>query len=765
MKNRNRNHLKQRDRVKWKRPTVWGAGVLVSAWLWCGPLAATKTQRWELGGINDFMRGRIDRLVVNSDGELRPGYGHVRLGEFAREIWCSMTAPDGTIYFGTGAPAEVYRLNADGQTHRILETDAIAVTALALDAKGNLVAGTLADGKLYRLTPERIREIAEGKECKEREKVSAYGQLESPYVWALTLGKDGRLYAGTGPDGKVYVVEEDGTSSVWFESVDANILSLAWDAGGVLLAGGSDRGLLYRIEGKGKGTVLHEFAEDEIKSLAVVDNRLYIGVNRQKTRRPRIPVARVGAPTEVEQLTQRMTASPQAGATAEPRRDRETPTVARMANLLSGALYVRQAEGRFDKLAGWENESVLDLKVDGQGRVLAALAGEGRVYRVSDRQQWELLFDFDESQALTMAMRDGQLAFVGTGNVGAGYRVDKDVSAEGTFTSDVYDAKFASHWGNVFWRGTGAISISTRSGNTRIPDELWSEWSAPLKENPSRVTSPPGRFVQMRAVLSSGSNPVLRTLTLHLQSQNQKPEIASLSVDGEAAGDKSVGKTGATTPRASADGAMIDVSATAKTSAPAETVKVEAFRPRKASTTRKISWTASDRDGDSLVYRLYYRAEDDDVWVPMTLNEPLKKNEHTWETDSIPSGWYRVKLVASDEESNADEAALSDERISVPVKVDNRRPVVEVSAFDVATGILTGVARDDLSLIAFFEYAINGGNWKFFAPVDGVFDAPEEKFSVVVPGLMPGVHHIAVRATDEEGNIGVEHITVRVAPK
>jgi hypothetical protein len=56
---------------------------------------------------------------------------------------------------------------------------------------------------------------------------------------------------------------------------------------------------------------------------------------------------------------------------------------------------------------------------------------------------------------------------------------------------------------------------------------------------------------------------------------------------------------------------------------------------------------------------------------------------------------------------------------------------------------------------------VDGGDWKFFAPKDGVFDDREEPFEVKLDPLAAGQHSIAVRATDEEGNIGVEKISVR----
>ena len=143
-------------------------------------------------------------------------------------------------------------------------------------------------------------------------------------------------------------------------------------------------------------------------------------------------------------------------------------------------------------------------------------------------------------------------------------------------------------------------------------------------------------------------------------------------------------------------------------------------RPKAANPVKDIHWRASDKDGDTLVYRLYYQADGDDAWVPAFPEKPLHKTEYSWDTESIPDGWYRLKVVASDEESNPAGEALTDEKVSDPVKVDNTRPQVLDLSYDAASGILKGVARDNLSLIRYLEYAVDGGEWKFFAPKDGV---------------------------------------------
>ena len=416
---------------------------------------------------------------------------------------------------------------------------------------------------------------------------------------------------------------------------------------------------------------------------------------------------------------------------------------------------MQHADGRVDRLANWSDESILDVKVDGDGMVLAGMSGKGRVYRVRNDQNWELLFAFEEQQALTLALRDGKLAFVGTGNIGNGYGIDPQKGRDGNFTSEVRDCRFLTTWGNLFWMGSGAISVSTRTGNTALPDTTWSDWSGTLTNSPAKVASPRARFIQVRVQLAAASEPVLKSLSLYYQMQNQKPEVLFVEI-----GEKSKPATEKPKSEPSAEQKSGDEQLRSERG---KRFRVDAqdggCPPETGNPVKEIHWKATDKDGDSLVYRLYYQADGDEAWVPAFLDKPLHKTEYSWDTESIPDGWYRIKVVASDEESNPVGEALTDEKISDLVKVDNTRPQVLELSYDAASGILKGIARDNLSLIRYLEYSVDGGEWKYFAPKDGVFDSREEAFEVKIGPLAAGPHFIAVRATDEEGNVGVERFT------
>jgi hypothetical protein len=163
-------------------------------------------------------------------------------------------------------------------------------------------------------------------------------------------------------------------------------------------------------------------------------------------------------------------------------------------------------------------------------------------------------------------------------------------------------------------------------------------------------------------------------------------------------------------------------------------------------------------DNDELRYTLWYRAAGEKLWRPILRDdEVLTKPKHTWETEDVPEGRYEVKLVADDTPSNDPRDALSDERISVPVLIDNHQPQVVGLAFQ--KGEIRGKAVDGFSTIAALEMSVDGEPWWPVRSDDEMFDEREESFAATLPAeLEKGPHAAAVRATDRAGNTGAAEI-------
>ena len=135
------------------------------------------------------------------------------------------------------------------------------------------------------------------------------------------------------------------------------------------------------------------------------------------------------------------------------------------------------------------------------------------------------------------------LFYLGSADRAAVTKVGAALSTEGTFTSSVHDARLPSAWGRVSWRETrprgSGIGFSTRTGNTREPDETWQEWSDELTDGAgSQVTSAQARFIQYRVTLrtpAAGEPPAVWDVRVAYLTENLAPRVGSLAVTGPGA--------------------------------------------------------------------------------------------------------------------------------------------------------------------------------------------------------------------------------------
>jgi hypothetical protein len=151
----------------------------------------------------------------------------------------------------------------------------------------------------------------------------------------------------------------------------------------------------------------------------------------------------------------------------------------------------------------------------------------------------------DYSLLVSKVMRDGtNLRMWYAGSDGSNERVGT-ASASFSFSGYLESAVFDSGVAGAFWNSMNwteflppntNITISTRTGNSPVPDPLWSSWSAEMwDETGSTLTSPRGRFIQYRATLSTTDQnvtPILSEVHIDYTLNTAQPPALLLPLDG-----------------------------------------------------------------------------------------------------------------------------------------------------------------------------------------------------------------------------------------
>jgi hypothetical protein len=176
-----------------------------------------------------------------------------------------------------------------------------------------------------------------------------------------------------------------------------------------------------------------------------------------------------------------------------------------------------------------------------------------------------------------------------------------------------------------------------------------------------------------------------------------------------------------------------------------------------------LQWQAEDRNGDSLEYAIYYRALGESSF--RLLKERLRENFFTVDSAALGDGRYLFKVVATDAPDNAVGAALTGERTSEPVDVDNTPPVVRAVGEARVAGerVTLGFIVEDTGggTIRRADVSVDGGAWRAVFPDDGIADSPRETFTLDLPLTGAGEHTVALRGFDASGNMGNARVIVR----
>jgi hypothetical protein len=727
---------------------------------------------WEISRQEDIVKGDAHGVSIADNGTitLAPEFDLVYDTKEAY-IWSSATDAAGNIFLGTGHDGRIFKVEPNGAGKLLYDAPDLDVTALTTDPQGNLYAGTSPDGKIYKITPS-------GQE-------SVFYDPPDKYIWSLLFDSThNTLFAGTGDKGVIYKVDPTGKGSVLVDTNETNIVALALDKSGELLAGTDPSGLVLRIGPDGKLFALLDSPVQEIHSLATTpEGVIYaLGVNPQPGGAARGASVGVSSTTS---LASDGTVTISTGDDQESSSTQGQETTALIAPTTTkgkaegakSALFRINGDGSNDVV--WRSNDALGfgLRSSADGKILVGTNNKGRIYQIAPDRTRSLLVQSPEDQTATI-FSVGESVYATSSNLGRLYRIGNEPVGEGTYTSPVRDTKFAGQWGVITWRGAGNLQLQTRTGNTETPDATWSDWSAAYK-NPSgdQITSPRARFIQWRATLESGnvektggprtpasstsrgaasarnmgSATKLESVTVAYLPRNQAPDIASVQIlpPGVAMQEQPI---------------AIDPSISTSGLDPQLFGVVSSIPPRRfyQKGARSLTWQASDPNDDTLSYKVLYRSISDNDWHLLESN--LSQTWYTIDLNRVPDGTYLFKIVASDSPSNPTELALTDEQITEAIEIDNTPPTIKVNGPKV-TGLTAEIVfdvSDSTSRIIKGEYSVDGGAWQLRFPVDGIADAANESYKIVVQFAAAGEHVIAFRAADSSSNVGTAKVTCNV---
>jgi sugar lactone lactonase YvrE len=713
---------------------------------------------WQAATQADFLRGDLEQLSLDEHGRVMLGPRVEPVHDPATPfVWTVLEGPDDSLFLGTGNDGRVVRVDRNGRGSVFFDATEMEVHAIAPAPNGGLFVGTSPDGRIYKVDSTG--------------NAAPFFDPEDKYIWSLVVGRSGVVYAATGDKGVVYRITPDGDGTRFFTTRTTHAISLGFDSKGQLLVGTGSPGRVFRVDEAGKGFLLLDTSYQEVRSLRVSPGGdIYVATQSSRAAqsgddRPEVAGAEPPRPAPIPSVSTEITSiaiidvpvTAQGTASAPARDDRRGPT---------GAVYRVTADGLWDQLWESRDDAPYDVAFDADGALLVATGSRGKIYRLAgDPLKPTLLARVGAEQA-TMFARNARRTWLVTANPGLVLSLSQNRAERGTYESDVRDARTVATWGALSWRATtpaGArVELFTRSGNTRAPDEGWSEWSSPYTEpSGSPITSPKARYLQWRAVLTGkAESPVLTSVTAAYLQRNARPQVRSITVHPPGVVFQKPFSTGEA-EIAGYEGEATDRRQAEPPSASGASAGSPALGRRSYQKgLQTLVWKAEDDNNDDLTYDLFYRREGETSWK--LLKAGLTETIFVWDTTSAPNGAYSVKVAASDQLSNPAESALRGELESTSFDIDNTPPTLTIAPLrrEGSQIVVPVDVRDTDSPIRQVQYSLDTERWQSGFPGDGMLDARLERIEIRLPASTAG-RTLVIRATDAMNNLGSANVALR----
>lgn len=695
------------------------AAVSAAAIITAVPLMAAGPVFWTVASQADFLKGTPTGISIDAAGRLVVAPMTSMVTDLASpQAWSLVRAADGTWYAGTGGDGRVVR-GRGAQVDTVLDVEPSGIHALAL-LNGRVFAASSPDGRVHVIEPDGSSRV--------------FFDPAEPYIWALAADRQGQLWVGAGHPAVVYRVAPDGTSRVVYRPNARHVVSLGQDSTGRMFAGTDTPARLYRFDDADRPFVVFEPGQTELRTIRpATDGSLYVAT-----------LTAGGAAAPDTSLTGSVTITV-GGASATSAASAPAATPERRS-----VVYRVTAEGIWDPL--WDtSDAIYDIAVINDTTLIVATGPEGRLYQITRSATTDIsvaLVNTADAKQITRLAVDGTRVLGVTANPGRVIAIGSAPATSPAYISPVRDGKTLAQWGTIRWEGSGTVALQTRSGNTETPDDSWSAWTTPAPQASSQaaIQSPSARFLQWRVTLTPGTiAPTLTSVTVAYLPRNLRPAVTEITVHPAGVVFQR--------PFSSEDGAIAgldDAVADARRppggdpgAAGAPTLGRRMFQRG----LQTLAWKADDPDTDRLQFAMHYRREGEATW--RLLREHLTDPLFVWDTTSVPDGRYLMRVTATDALSNTPDRVLTGDRESDAIDVDNTPPVITVTV----TGLQVTVrVTDGHSGVHRVDYSIGGQEWQALRPADGLADSRDEQFEITLT-VAADAARLVVRAMDVMQNV------------
>ncbi|UCH95737.1 MAG: hypothetical protein JSV88_02520 [Candidatus Aminicenantes bacterium] len=688
-------------------------------------LYGVEVKKIEIRRFDDFQEGQFKGTALDSKGRLFIGPRIKDIARPGREYYLSLdTAANGDIYVGTGHQASVYRIsptavtppgsdapgafsNQPNNVEMIFESDEdLDVYAVLVTRSGNetVYAATSPDGKVYKITKNKGRK--------------EFFNPDEKFIWDLKEDRTENIICAVGNSGGVYqVAPSTGQAVQIFASEDTHIISLYITRSNSILAGSGDRGILYRIDNR-KVKVLFDSPFEEIRGICE-DNEgnIYFSATKEIYLTSQIRIQRSDEKPLFLKKKEKET--------------EETKTVEK------SVLYCLHTDGIVEKIWASETEYIYSAFYDSKNNsVIIGTGDAGRLYSVKPDGSFAIIYESDSAQVFKIAgkKKNADNGFTLLTNNTAGIVEIQDIlNNKGIYYSDIFDLQIQSRLGRIYWEANTSLQTEVllfiRTGNSNVPDNTWTQWSAPFTNPENSSLNISGcRYFQVKAVLTSKNateTPYLEHFKIFYVQSNLGPQLKKIEIKK---------------PTSKPAVRVYNASGKTKTT------------PEKARNTNYLTvlWEAKDLNKDKLKYNIYIKKYNARNWI--LIKEDITEKKLELDVQLYQDGKYVLRVEADDSLSNPPSMAKSNDLVSSPFLIDSTAP--EVSGFSVAGNRIRFTVEDKTSIIANVFYSFDGKLWYPVFPVDTINDSKTENFDFS-PGNLQAKKFIFLRVMDEFENCKV----------